>query len=52
MVMMICNAESIREVIAFPKNNRGADLMSDSPAAAEERQLRDIHIQVKLPAKK
>jgi len=26
--------------------------MSDSPAAAEERQLRDIHIQVKLPAKK
>lgn len=25
--------------------------MSDSPAAAEERQLRDIHIQVKLPAK-
>ena len=50
--MMICNAESIREVIAFPKNNRGADLMSDSPAAAEDRQLRDIHIQVKLPAKK
>ena len=52
LVMMICNAESIREVIAFPKNNRGADLMSDSPAAAENRQLRDIHIQVKLPAKK
>ena len=52
MVMMICEAESIREVIAFPKNNRGADLMSDSPAPAEERQLRDIHIQVKLPNKK
>ena len=52
LVMMICNAESIREVIAFPKNNRGVDLMSDSPAAAEDRQLRDIHIQVKLPAKK
>ena len=28
LVMMICDAESIREVIAFPKNNRGADLMS------------------------
>lgn len=51
LVMLICGAESIREVIAFPKNNRGVDLMTDSPAPAEERQLRDIHIQVKLPEK-
>ncbi len=49
--MMICGAESIREVIAFPKNNRGADLMSDSPATVDFKQLRDIHIQVKLPEK-
>lgn len=52
MVMLICGADSIREVIAFPKNNRGVDLMSDSPAATEEKQLRDIHIQIKLPPKK
>lgn len=51
LVMLICEADSIREVIAFPKNNRGSDLMSDSPAAAEPNQLRDIHIQVKLPQK-
>lgn len=51
LVMMICGAESIREVIAFPKNNRGADLMSDSPATVDFKQLRDIHIQVKLPEK-
>ncbi len=51
LVMLICEADSIREVIAFPKNNRGADLMSESPAAAEPNQLRDIHIQVKLPQK-
>ena len=33
--MLIGKCESIREVIAFPKNNRGADLMSESPAPAE-----------------
>lgn len=49
--MLIGKCESIREVIAFPKNNRGADLMSESPAPAEPNQLRDIHIQVKLPEK-
>ena len=51
VVMLIAGCESIREVIAFPKNNRGADLMSESPAAAEPNQLRDIHIAVKLPEK-
>ena len=51
VVMLIGKCESIREVIAFPKNNRGADLMSESPAPAEPNQLRDIHIQVKLPEK-
>ncbi|MFI3244179.1 MAG: aspartate--tRNA ligase [Akkermansia sp.] len=51
VVMLISGCESIREVIAFPKNNRGADLMSESPAVAEPNQLRDIHIQVKLPEK-
>ena len=51
VVMLIAGCDSIREVIAFPKNNRGADLMSESPAAAEPNQLRDIHIQVKLPEK-
>lgn len=51
LVMLIGKCDSIREVIAFPKNNRGADLMSESPAPAEPNQLRDIHIQVKLPEK-
>ncbi len=51
VVMLIGKCDSIREVIAFPKNNRGADLMSESPAAAEPNQLRDVHIQVKLPEK-
>ncbi len=45
LVMLLCREDSIREVIAFPKNNRGQDLMSHSPAGVEPRQLRDLHIQ-------
>jgi len=45
-VMLICGEESIREVIAFPKNNKGSDLMSQSPAEVEAKQLRDLRIQV------
>ena len=44
VVMMICGEESIREVIAFPKNNRGLDLMSQSPSAVDARQLRELGI--------
>jgi aspartyl-tRNA synthetase len=42
MVMLICGEESIREVMAFPKNNRGLDLMSQSPSDVDPRQLRDL----------
>jgi len=45
-VMLICKEQSIREVMAFPKNNKGNDLMSQSPAEVEARQLRDLRIQV------
>ena len=46
LVMLICGAESIREVMAFPKNNRGLDLMSQSPADVDPRQLRDLKIKL------
>jgi aspartyl-tRNA synthetase len=46
IVMLICGEQSIREVMAFPKNNRGMDLMSQSPAEVDARQLRDLKIQV------
>ncbi len=45
LVMLIAGAESIREVIAFPKNNRGVDLMTQSPVEVEFKQLREVHIQ-------
>ena len=51
LTMLICKEQSIREVIAFPKNNKGSDLMSQSPAEVEAKQLRDLRIQtVKKPA--
>jgi len=45
LVMLIVGAESIRDVIAFPKNNRGADLMSASPSEVDFKQLRELYIQ-------
>src|SRR5256886_8940438 len=46
IVMLICGEESIREVMAFPKNNRGMDLMSNSPSEVDPRQLRDLGIKL------
>jgi aspartyl-tRNA synthetase len=45
LVMLIAGAESIRDVIAFPKNNRGVELMTGSPSAVEPRQLRELAVQ-------
>jgi aspartyl-tRNA synthetase len=48
---ILCNTPSIRDVIAFPKTAKAADLMVDSPAPAEPKQLRDLHIQLRVPEK-
>src|SRR5215472_4971783 len=46
LVMLICGEQSIREVMAFPKNNRAMDLMTQSPAEVDPKQLRDLGIQL------
>ena len=46
LVMLICGEESIREVMAFPKNNRGMDLMTQSPAGVDPGQLRELSIKL------
>jgi aspartyl-tRNA synthetase len=46
LVMLICGEDSIRDVMAFPKNNRGQDLMSQSPAEVDQRQLRELQIKL------
>jgi aspartyl-tRNA synthetase len=45
LVMLIAGADSIREVMAFPKNNRGVDLMTNSPIEIDFKQLRELYIQ-------
>jgi aspartyl-tRNA synthetase len=47
IVALMAGAESIRDVIAFPKTQRGQDLLVDAPAPATEQQLRDLHIRVR-----
>jgi aspartyl-tRNA synthetase len=47
IVSLMCGAESIRDVIAFPKTQRGQDLLVDAPAPATEQQLRELHIRVR-----
>jgi aspartyl-tRNA synthetase len=44
--MLICGEQSIRDVIAFPKNNRGMDLMTSSPSEVDPRQLRELGIKL------
>jgi aspartyl-tRNA synthetase len=47
MVTLMCGAESIRDVIAFPKTQRGQDLLIDTPTPVTDQQLRDLHIRVR-----
>ncbi|HSJ04852.1 MAG TPA: amino acid--tRNA ligase-related protein, partial [Verrucomicrobium sp.] len=52
IIMLAAGEDSIREVIAFPKNNRGMELMTSSPSPADFKQLREIYIQSTWKEKK
>src|SRR5207237_9975013 len=47
LAMLLCGAESLRDVIAFPKTQKGTDLLTDAPSAVSSRQLDELHITVK-----
>ena len=49
MVMLMCGASSIRDVMAFPKTQTASCLLTQAPAAVSERQLRDLSIRLRKP---
>ncbi len=49
IVALLCGTTSIRDVIAFPKTQRGQDLMAQSPTPVTAKQLKELHIQTDLP---
>lgn len=51
LAMLMAGAESIRDVIAFPKTQTATCPLTDAPTEVSEQQLRDLHIRVKLPVK-
>jgi aspartyl-tRNA synthetase len=51
LVAILTQRTSIRDVIAFPKNQKGQEMMTASPGIATAKQLRDLHIRTELPKK-
>jgi aspartyl-tRNA synthetase len=51
LAMLMAGAESIRDVIAFPKTQTAADPLMDAPTEVSEAQLKELHIRVRVPPK-
>ena len=49
MVALLCGTTSIRDVIAFPKTQKGQDLMAQSPTPVTAKQLKELHIAIVMP---
>ncbi|TAL17509.1 aspartate--tRNA ligase [bacterium] len=50
LCMFLCKADSIRDVIAFPKTQKGTCLMTDAPSAVDDKQLRELGIRLRATA--
>ena len=47
IIMLLAGGTSLRDVIAFPKTARAVDMMSETPSTVEEKQLRELGIQIR-----
>ena len=50
--MVLANVDNLRDVIAFPKTQRGQDLLMDAPTAVEQEQLDELQLRHAPPAKR
>ena len=46
---LMAGAAAIRDVIAFPKTQRGQDLLTGAPTTVTEKQLREVHLRLRKP---
>jgi aspartyl-tRNA synthetase len=51
IVMLLCDAQNLREVALFPMNQKAEDLLMGAPSEASTRQLRELHVRLNLPEK-
>jgi aspartyl-tRNA synthetase len=47
LAMLMCGADSLRDVIAFPKTQKGTDMLTEAPGPVSRRQLDELHIALK-----
>ena len=51
MIMLLLDEPNIREIIAFPLNQKAQDLLMNAPSQLSEKQLKDVHIKLSLPVR-
>jgi aspartyl-tRNA synthetase len=49
IVMLLADVENLREIVAFPMNQRAQELMMNSPREVSDKQLEELHIGLELP---
>ncbi len=51
IIMLLCDAQNLREVALFPMNQRAEDLLMGAPTPPTNKQLRELHLRLNLPEK-